>query len=111
MDASEGHRRPIGDLRGFAQDFVQVRDPRVAEVVARERARGPWPDPWLSLNPSPSAAAGSTSRRDDASHGEYRTKRVDLEMDNAEADRPRHRRPCASPKHPTPWRRPAPPGL
>ena len=83
MDASEGRRRPIGDLRGFAQDFVQVCDPRVTVAVARVRARGPRPDSWLSLNPSPSAAARSTTRRDDASDGEYRTKRVDLEMDNA----------------------------
>ena len=53
MDAFEVHRRLIGDYRGFTEGFVQVRDPRVAEVVARESERGAqWPDPWLSLNPS-----------------------------------------------------------
>lgn len=83
MDASEGHRRPIGDLRGFAQGFVQVCDPRVTVAVAGLRARGPRRDSWLSLNPSPSAAARSTPGRDDASDGEYRAKRVDLVMDNA----------------------------
>ena len=53
MDAFEVHRRLIADYREFTEGFVQVRDPRVAEVVARESERGSqWPDPWLSLNPS-----------------------------------------------------------
>ena len=110
MDASEGHRRPIGDRRGSAQDFVQVRDPRVAEVAARERARGPRPDPWLNLNPSRAAAAGSTSRRDDASHGEYRTKRVDLEMDNARQTALDTGVPAPPPSTPLPGEGPRHPG-
>ncbi|MGB8021141.1 MAG: DEAD/DEAH box helicase, partial [Candidatus Nanopelagicales bacterium] len=53
MDAFEVHRRLIADYREFTEGFVRVRDPRVAEVVARESERGAqWPDPWLSLNPS-----------------------------------------------------------
>lgn len=110
MDASEGHRRPIGGLRGFAQDFGQVRDPSVAEVVARERERGPRPDPWLRLNPSPSAAAGSTSRRGRAFHGEYRTKRVDLEMDNARQTALDTGVPAPPPSTPLPGEGPRRPG-
>ena len=53
MDAFEVHRRLIADYRDFTEGFFKVRDPRVAEVVARESERGSqWPDPWLSLNPS-----------------------------------------------------------
>jgi superfamily II DNA/RNA helicase len=43
----------IGDYCSFTSGFVDVRDRRIAEHVARELDEGAqWPDPWLSLNPS-----------------------------------------------------------
>lgn len=47
------HRRLIHDYRSFTEGFVDVRDKRIADVVADQSAEGAqWPDPWLSLNPS-----------------------------------------------------------
>jgi superfamily II DNA/RNA helicase len=53
VDAFEVHRRLIADYRAFTEGFISPREPRVAQVVSEESARGAqWPDPWLSLNPS-----------------------------------------------------------
>lgn len=53
MDAFEIHRRLIDDYRQFTEGFVDIRDERVAAVVAEQSAKGSqWPAPWVALNPS-----------------------------------------------------------
>lgn len=53
MDAFEVHRQLIGDYKSFTEGFVDIRDTRIREAVARLSGEGSqWPDPWLSLNPS-----------------------------------------------------------
>lgn len=52
MDAFKVHRRLIDDYRSFTTSAVDIRDPKIAEHVQREQAKGrQWPDPWLSLTP------------------------------------------------------------
>lgn len=53
MDIFEIHRTLIKDYRSFTSGFVDVREPRIREFVARQLDAGAqWPDPWISLNPS-----------------------------------------------------------
>lgn len=52
MDVFGVHQQLIDDYRSFTTGAVEVRNPRIAEHVRGELARGEqWPEPWLSLNP------------------------------------------------------------
>jgi len=53
MDVFGIRDRLVEDYRSFTSGAVEVRDPRVRDVVQRRLDDGvQWPDPWLSLNPS-----------------------------------------------------------
>lgn len=53
MDAFRVHRQLIEDYRSFSEGFVDIRDPRLLDVIKQQSLAGAqWPDPWLSLNPS-----------------------------------------------------------
>jgi ATP-dependent helicase YprA (DUF1998 family) len=53
MDVFEVRSKLIGDYRAFTSGFVDVREARLRDHVARQLETGSqWPDPWISLNPS-----------------------------------------------------------
>ncbi|MGQ0464797.1 MAG: DEAD/DEAH box helicase [Sporichthyaceae bacterium] len=61
MDVFRVHEQLIADYRAFTSSFVELRDPRIRELVRERLAEGSqWPDPWLSLNPS-FASGGSVA--------------------------------------------------
>lgn len=61
MDVFRIHEQLITDYHSFTSGFVEVRDPRIRELVDQQLAEGAqWPHPWISLNPS-FAPGGSVS--------------------------------------------------
>ena len=52
----------VRDYGDFIRGFLKIGDPRLDEFVRAELDRGVlWPEPWISLNPSFAAEAGSTA--------------------------------------------------
>jgi hypothetical protein len=52
MNVFELRDRLVGDYAGYVESYLQIRDPRIRDVVHGEIARGLlWPEPLISLNP------------------------------------------------------------
>ena len=71
MDIFSFHREVVSDYAEYVQSFIDIRDPRLREVVDQDLKSGQlWPDPLIQFNPAYTDAADITELTQDGTFHE-----------------------------------------